>query len=192
MAHWFYPAALSVGRGAGATVIAFNIINIISRIIWAVTAGIRKRGWGGWLLPPSWLLDSLLSLPAHANTHTPHPQPNNLLSSDNSNFPCHTWRAKSPNLLYSFWLASFFRAPKQIIVAGSSFFLVGLNCIIPESSTAPQSGASLDVSVRLTISALSRIRPAIKPPDRVWDNKRCSGTRSHLYLRFISFSADTD
>lgn len=44
MAHWFYPAALSVGRGAGATVIAFNIINIISHIIWAETTGIRKEG----------------------------------------------------------------------------------------------------------------------------------------------------
>ncbi len=111
MAHWFYPAALSVGRGAGATVIAFNIINIISHIIWGRDGRYQEKrvGWMG-TCPPSWLLNSLLSLPAHANTHThtPRPQPNNLLSSDNSNFPCHTWRAKSPNLLHSFWLASFF------------------------------------------------------------------------------------
>lgn len=39
---------------------------------------------------------------------------------------------------------------------------------------------------------VSQIKPAIRPPHRVWDNKRCSGTRSHLCLKLISFSADMD
>lgn len=144
MAHWFYPAALSVGRGAGATVIAFNIINIISHIIWAETAGIRKRGRGGWSCHhPGSSADSLVYRHMQTHTHLCR-QPNNLFSSDNSNFPCHTWRAKSPNLLHSSWLASFFCVNFSVGSFSQTdhhgrvkfFSCTGLNCIIIEFKMA--------------------------------------------------------